>query len=58
MRRIRFTAKAAGWQAMVTPLRVVPLVVSSGDPVVVEAIAPESAVRALAELGFAPEVVG
>jgi hypothetical protein len=58
VRRIRFTATVAGWRAMVTPLRVVPLVASDDDPVVVDAIAPDSAVPALAELGFAPEVLG
>jgi hypothetical protein len=54
---IRFTATVAGWPAMVTPLRVVPLTMS-GDPVVVEAMAPDSAVQALAELGFTPAVLG
>jgi hypothetical protein len=58
VRRIRFTATVAGWPAMVTPLRVVPLVVSDGDPVVVEGVAPDSALPELTELGFAPEVLG
>jgi leucyl aminopeptidase len=58
VRRIQFTATVAGWPVMVTPLRVVPLIVSDGDPVVVQAIAPDPAVHALAELGFAPEVLG
>jgi leucyl aminopeptidase len=58
VRRIRFTATVAGWPAMVTPLRVAPLVLSGDDPVIVEAIAPDPAVKALAELGFAPEVLG
>src|SRR4051812_22139569 len=40
VRRIRFIATVAGWLATVTPLRVVPLVASGGDPVVVDAIAP------------------
>jgi hypothetical protein len=57
VRRVRFTPTTAGWPAMVAPLRVVP-VTMSGDPVVVEAMAPDPAVRALAELGFAPEVLG
>jgi hypothetical protein len=30
----------------------------AGDPVVVEAMAPDAAVPALTELGFAPEVLG
>ncbi|HEY7272869.1 MAG TPA: HAD family hydrolase [Actinoplanes sp.] len=57
VRRIRFTATVAGWPAMVAPLRVVPLTMA-GDPVVVEAMAPDAAVPALTELGFAPEVLG
>ena len=57
VRRIRFTATVAGWPALVTPLRVVPLTVS-GDPAVVAAMAPDSALPGLAELGFAPEVLG
>lgn len=58
VRRIRFTPTVVGWLAMVTPLRVVPLVVSGDDPERVDAIGPDPALAALAELGFAPEVLG